>query len=66
MSVGAGIVGAIAGLIGGVLIGRATRKTREVCECPACGYTEEKVIGVPCTTKMCPECGATLRGIRCI
>jgi len=66
MSAGAGIIGAGIALIAGVLIGRATGKTREVCKCPSCGYTEEKEIGIPCSTKVCPECSASLKGIRCI
>ena len=65
---GAGvIVGGLIALGAGVLIGRSTRRiAREVCECPSCGYTEEKEIGIPCTTKTCPNCGTPLKGIRCI
>ena len=32
------------------------------CRCPECGYEEPKVKGVPCRTKICPECGSSLQG----
>ena len=30
------------------------------CVCPKCGYTEAKVIGIPCTSRKCPECGSMM------
>lgn len=32
------------------------------CVCSACGYEEAHTRGVPCSTKKCPECGATMIG----
>jgi len=30
------------------------------CICPACGYKEEKPLGVPCASLRCPKCGAPM------
>ena len=30
------------------------------CICPSCGYTEQKMPGVPCAGKKCPKCGNPL------
>jgi len=30
------------------------------CICPKCGHKEEKQIGIPCTTKKCPDCGTRM------
>jgi transposase len=32
------------------------------CTCPDCGYETEKIRGVPCREKKCPECGTTMMG----
>ncbi len=32
------------------------------CVCPSCGYTEEKIRGMPCAQKTCPKCGMKLTG----
>lgn len=32
------------------------------CSCPECDYQEDKVVNVPCATKTCPKCGASLVG----
>lgn len=33
------------------------------CGCPTCGYMEGHKIGVPCSQKICPQCGgAMIRG----
>ena len=32
------------------------------CVCPSCGYSEPHDRGTPCTSKTCPECGASLQG----
>lgn len=32
------------------------------CKCPECGYEEEKVRGMPCRNKECPNCGTPLIG----
>jgi hypothetical protein len=34
----------------------------DVCVCPECSYTEPHERGVPCNTKMCPECDIPLTG----
>ena len=30
------------------------------CLCPSCGYKEPHQLAVPCLTKKCPKCGATM------
>jgi len=30
------------------------------CVCPKCGYKEQKVRGIPCTSKKCPKCGSIM------
>ncbi len=30
------------------------------CVCPACGHREPHIVGVPCTSRTCPKCGATM------
>jgi len=30
------------------------------CVCPKCGYTEQKIAGIPCTSRKCPECGSMM------
>jgi len=30
------------------------------CVCPSCGYREPHTLGVPCTSKVCPKCGASM------
>ncbi len=30
------------------------------CVCPKCGYEEQKVRGVPCTSKNCPKCSSMM------
>jgi len=32
----------------------------KVCQCPNCGYTENTPPGVPCNSRVCPNCGARL------
>ena len=30
------------------------------CICPNCGYSTPKLLGEPCRSKTCPECGTIL------
>ena len=30
------------------------------CVCPGCNYREPHTVGVPCTNKKCPKCGARM------
>jgi len=30
------------------------------CVCPACGHREPHVLGQPCTSRICPKCGARM------
>ena len=32
----------------------------KMCRCPNCGYTENTAPGVPCQTRVCPNCGTRL------
>lgn len=36
------------------------------CTCPKCGYKEDHLRGVPCSTKNCPKCKSSLRGVNCL
>ena len=37
----------------------------DTCSCPNCGYSEAKIMGVPCRTKICPKCGSSLQRRLC-
>ena len=30
------------------------------CMCPKCNYTTPKLLGIPCRSQKCPECGTIL------
>lgn len=44
----------------GMLSGVGPGEPGALCVCPKCGYSEAKNVGIPCTSKRCPECGSML------
>ena len=37
----------------------------DTCSCPNCSYSEAKIRGIPCRTKICPKCGSSLQRRLC-
>lgn len=37
----------------------------DTCSCPNCSYSEAKIRGIPCRTKICPKCCSSLQRRLC-
>ena len=50
------------GFVRGRRMGQGRAGGPRVCVCPNCGYEEEHIKGIPCSTKQCPKCKARMVG----
>ena len=62
---GTGPASATGNRVNGRGAGKQSMQGSKKCACTKCDYSDDHVQGAKCTSKVCPKCGAAMKGGYC-